>query len=150
MHKKDPQKEHEKIEDVLEEVTMQEIEPQRVVFGKKRNGHDTQRIEDINTPPTERDIPQLVQPATAGGEQQAEPDKRLLNRCATPYDDSAYARFKEIGIGTIHKTCITEQTDNPIRLSGNMLSHEIERRGDVYSKPRNHRIALVANDGVLP
>ena len=62
------------------------MKPRRVKLNKKRNGGYAHDIKEVYTEPSEGDVPSLMPPATLRGQQQAEPNERLLERCTTPYD----------------------------------------------------------------
>ena len=106
--KEQPQEEHHTIKQVLEDIGMEQFKPIRVELGEQRDGKDTEQIEYIDAYPTEGNIPDFVLPATANSEQKTEPDKRLLERGATPCDACADTGIETIRGRACHGASIAE------------------------------------------
>ena len=148
--KEQPQEEHHTIKQVLEDIGMEQFKPLRMELGEQRDGKDTEQIEYIDAYPTEGNIPDFVFPATANSEQKTEPDKRLLERGATPDDVGADTRVEIVGGGACQGAGVAKKTYEPIDLACDMVCEKIKGRGDVQSEPHNQRVALIAVDGELP
>ena len=85
------------------------MKPRRVKLNKKCNGGYAHDIKEVYTEPSEGDEPCLMQPAALRGQQQAEPDKRLLQCRATPYDAHRIARGKTDNMVVGHIRRISEE-----------------------------------------
>lgn len=95
---------------------------------EQRDGGYARNIEEVDAEPAERNEPRLMSPSARRGQQQAEPDERLLQRRTTPYDAHRTARSEMYGMLIGHIRRVAEKRNHGIYHRRDMLRHHLKRR----------------------
>lgn len=135
LRKPHPQGEEHNVEQVLEQVLVKKSKPRRMKLYEQRDGGYARDIKEVNAEPAERYEPCLLPPSARCGQQQAKPDKRLLQCRATPYDAhrATGGETDDMVVGHIRR--VTEERYHTVHGMGDMLRHHLKRRGDIPMVP---------------
>ena len=118
---------------------------------EQRDGGYARDIEEVDAEPAERNEPRLMPPSARRGQQQAEPDERLLQRRATPHNAHRIARSKTDDMVVGHIRRVAEKRNHGIYHRRDMLRHYLKRRGDVPMPPQQDQgISLIARNRPFP
>lgn len=135
LRKPHPQGEEHDIEQVLEQVLVKKSKPRRMKLYEQRDGGYARDIKEVNAEPSEGDEPCLLPPSALCSQQQAEPDKRLLQCRATPYDAHRTTGGETDDMVVGHICRITEERYYIVHSMSDMLRHHLKRRGDIPMVP---------------
>lgn len=130
-----PQGEEHDIEQVLEQVLVKKSKPRRMELNEQRDGGYARDIKEVDAKPAERYEPCLLPPSALRGQQQAQPDKRLLQCRATPHDAHRTTGGETDDMVVGHICRITEERYHTVHGMGDMPRHQLKRRGDIPMVP---------------
>lgn len=147
----EPKGEEHDVEEVLEDIGMEHLEPRGVELYQHGDGGNAGNVEKVDTEPSEGYEPCLVLPSAGGRQQQAEPYERLLECGATPYDSQCASGGEADGVGVGHVGSISEDGYEGIDCACDMVVHDLEWARDVEGLPEQHLCAaVIARDGPFP
>ena len=132
------------------------MEPLRVILHEERDKEYTKYIKDVTAHPSKGNVPEFVQPQILDfrfgnhRQDQAHPDKALLESRTSPNDRCAGSALKTDGMFADHIDRVTEETDEPIDDLRYMAGHELKRRRDVQLEPRYHLAVFITGKSELP
>ena len=135
LRKPHPQGEEHNVEQVLEQVLVEESKPRRMELNEQRDGGYACDVKEVDAEPAERNKPCLLPPSALCGQQQAKPDKRLLQCRATPYDAHRTTGGETDAMVVGHIRRITEERYHTVHGMSDMLRHQLKRRGDIPMAP---------------